>query len=147
MADKEIVKKNLEMMTEEGEGKMFSLLCTESIGGNAGSWKGLSCACANFRYNCITGEIKYFGNYQEVPQHIRENYLEGYFRLAWDTHETRKFRVINYSLPNYTDEAKENIRESADEFNKREGFNSPEKVEFLEEPPNRKKKLKAMLSR
>ena len=76
----EIVKKNLALIYSSTIGGMFSL--SESIGGNAGIHEGRSCYGANFYYHPQTGEILYFGNYQDVPKEIRENFPEGTFRVA-----------------------------------------------------------------
>ena len=55
------IEKNLEKMLGENNG-MNKLLMTESMGGNAGYYKGKSCFAANFYYNGDTGEIEEFTN-------------------------------------------------------------------------------------
>ena len=52
---------NLEKMLGAGN-EMLKLLMNESIGGNAGYYKGKSCYAANFHYNGDTGEIDRFTN-------------------------------------------------------------------------------------
>ena len=80
----ETVKKNLVLMESSVRGGMAMLSLTESIGGNAGIHEGRSCYGANFYYRPQTGEILYFGNYQDVPKEIRENFSKGTFRVAID---------------------------------------------------------------
>jgi hypothetical protein len=74
-----IIEKNITLMRSYEEGGMLSL--EESIGGNAGTWMDLPCYGARFYYN-DNGEIIRFGNIQNVPKEIRENYKEGIFHIA-----------------------------------------------------------------
>ena len=55
------IEKNLEKMLGISN-EMSKLLMTESMGGNAGFYKGKPCFAANFHYNGITGEIEEFTN-------------------------------------------------------------------------------------
>src|SRR3989338_6448239 len=60
-----IVKKNLELMVGDANknGTMMNCLFEEVYGGNDGFLYG----CANYHFDLLTGEIKYFGNYNIPP--------------------------------------------------------------------------------
>lgn len=81
------IRKNLDIMKgARTEGHMEYLLTRESFGGNAGyTSDGRSCAEANFYFDKTNGEIKYFGNFQNVPEQIRSKYSSGSFRVALDS--------------------------------------------------------------
>lgn len=60
-------------------GQMWELLMKESMGGNAGVYKGKPCVCANFYYDERTGDLDFangFDKGQTAPK--------GYFKLAFD---------------------------------------------------------------
>lgn len=119
-----IINKNLELMIgrEEDKGQMVELLYNESIGGNARSVGDRPCIAANFFYNPNTGEIKHFGNIQDVPKEIKR-YSEGTLRLAIDTFRTWKFKVVNiYLRENPSQEAKQILKDSAKMYNKLYGY-------------------------
>tara|TARA_Y100000034_G_scaffold90300_1_gene108760 strand:+ start:769 stop:1233 length:465 start_codon:yes stop_codon:yes gene_type:complete len=82
----DIVARNLKMMFSSEEGGMWDLLIGESIGGNAGHYgdgfESGSCAAANFYFDDESGDIKYFGNWQNVPENIRGHYPQGTLRCA-----------------------------------------------------------------
>ena len=78
--------------------KLSQKILEESFGGNAGSYKGVSCAGANFYYDKMTGEIMYFGNMQNVPEGIRNSFIHGTFRIA-----ITKYGIVE----NYLDELEE----------------------------------------
>lgn len=80
----QIIRKNLEKMNGNKDGDMQPLLITESIGGNAGKYNNIPCAGVNFYYDNSDGSIVYFGNVQDVPKKIRENYKRGTFTVAVD---------------------------------------------------------------
>ncbi len=67
----EIIKTNLKKMVNNGEGDMLPLLPLESMRGDY--WKNYPCQRANFYYDKIYGEIKFFGNIQHVPEPLNKN--------------------------------------------------------------------------
>ncbi len=71
------VRKNLKLMTGKNEGQMRHLLKDESMGGNAGTFKGKPCMGANFWFDDKTGEIKKFTN-DTAPAH----YKDGQFKVV-----------------------------------------------------------------
>lgn len=119
---KEIVKKNLEKMCGSNEGDMQSLLAVESFGGNAGVWRNCSCAGANFYYDGYDGEIVYFGNIQDVPRHIVEDFKWDVFRVALDV-KKKKLHIVDYKASKEISEyARGNLEESVKLYNKEFGF-------------------------
>ncbi|MEM2955051.1 MAG: hypothetical protein QW625_03840 [Candidatus Nanoarchaeia archaeon] len=123
MINKGIVERNLERMTKFGEGCMNSLILDKSMGGNAGRWQEHSCVAVNFYYNPESGEIVYFGNYQKVPQEIREKFLSGIFRIAINMRERGEYRIVTIRLGNrLKNQAKKNLEASVEEFNNRYGL-------------------------
>ncbi|MBU1136063.1 MAG: hypothetical protein ABIG37_02200 [Nanoarchaeota archaeon] len=118
-----IIYKNLERMESPEKGGMDELLLTESIGGNAGTFNGMSCAGANFCYDPFSGEIVYFANFQNIPLSIMEKVKskelkEGFFRAALDTCEFN-FRIIEIFAEPETETAKRNLEASVLEYNQR----------------------------
>lgn len=117
------VSKNLEMMAGSERGQMQSLISKESMGGNAGTEDGRPCLGANFFYDLQTGEIKYFENIQNVPWGIVNKYSAGTFRIAIDTPNTWKLKIINTYLKEGTaKEATENLEQSVELYNKQYGY-------------------------
>ncbi len=117
------VKKNLEMMIGAERGQMQSLMSKESMGGNAGTEDGKPCLGANFFYDTQTGEIKYFENIQNVPWWIANKYTEGTFRIAIDTLNTWKPKIVNTFLKDGTsEEATRNLEQSVELYNKQYGY-------------------------
>jgi len=113
-----IIDENLRLMESVELGGLQNLLCKESVGSNAGKWKDMLCVCARFFYDS-NGEIKYFGNWQNVPKDVREKFCEGFFMIA-----TKIFNgiILNKIIEiAYFREtciaAKENIKESARIYN------------------------------
>lgn len=86
--ERKILDGNLNLMSSSKKGGMLYTLIRESLGGNAGYYEERGetypCAGANFFYDGSTGEIVYFGNFQDVPKNIVEAYNEGTFRIAID---------------------------------------------------------------
>jgi hypothetical protein len=122
-----IIEKNLEKMTSNNDGDMPPLLQEESYGGNAGFWKGYSCAAANFHYDQDTGEIIAFGNIQDLSREIVEKYPSHFFRVAADFFKSWKKRIVDYSAPKYVSaEARSILEETVAEYNRRHGFEPPE---------------------
>ncbi|MBI2672288.1 hypothetical protein HYX16_05115 [Candidatus Woesearchaeota archaeon] len=133
--NKKIIEKNLKKMTNNSEGSMLKLMGKESWGGNAGRWKGLPCVGANFIYDPETGEILYFENPQTIPKELK-GFAEGTLRIVRDIYfekdstlkkiiqnGTEKCRIIDSYLPKpISEEAKENLEISIEEYNKRYGF-------------------------
>jgi len=131
-----IIKRNLDLMNGlKHAGQMGYLLARETMGGNAGYMPdGRPCAAANFYFNQKTGEIEYFGNFQEVPREIRLRRASGVFRIAIDLENYSKeiveiyyreyyapleFRIIKISdATEVSDSAKFVLQKSAELYNK-----------------------------
>lgn len=114
-----IIEKNLALMEKRGEGGLYHLLLSESLGGNAGCHNGLSCAAANFFFDGETGEIKYFGNVQNVPDDIVEKYVSGCFRVALDL-KSGSYEIVETCYDRRpSPSAKRTIDLSVAEFNRR----------------------------
>lgn len=123
MRIEEIVERNIELMQGNKVGQMQHLLFRESMGGNAGTWRGFSCVAANFFYDS-NGEIKYFGNWHVVSGGIRLKNYHGTFRLAVDTNKTWKNKIVNFiSQEDSPDSAKEALKATKDAYNNRFAFN------------------------
>lgn len=121
-AIKQVVKKNLDMMLGNGEGQMQKVLTFESMAGNSGLWKGISCATANFYFDIYTGEIKYFGNLGEVPKDIPKKFQRHSFRLAMDCKEEKE-KIVTYSNPKIaTAVAQITLAETVRQYNEKYGF-------------------------
>lgn len=92
--EKPTVEKNLVML----ETDMIDLLYGESLGGNAGSFnfegKKYLCGAANFFVDPSTGEIKKFGNWQDIEPEIRENYPEATLFVAFTPLSSNPFSLI-----------------------------------------------------
>ncbi len=118
----ETVQKNLAKMTGGERSGMEHLLAHESIGGNAGSWKGMPCQAANFYYSKWTGEIITFGNPQEVSPEIKENNPLGTFRIALNF-KAEKSRIIQLLIEDkISDQAKKNLDETIRVYNEKQEF-------------------------
>ena len=125
-----IIQRNLALLngSDEGSLKYARIKSRESIGGNAGIYEGNPCFGANFFYDGDNGEIKYFGNCQEVPEEIRRNH-SGALRIAW---MPRNIRIVELVIDTEVDktnwalrglkapspEARRTLEETVDEFNK-----------------------------
>jgi len=116
-------------MNSFSDGGMLDLLSGESMGGNAGRWHKYPCVGANFTFDPQTGEIKYFGNYQHVPNKFRINTKSHIFRLALIlSPEIRdiKYRIINYIDPKEVEKkALINLKLSVKKYNQMYGFREP----------------------
>lgn len=119
----EIIKKNIEKMFGNEKGGMLFLLSSESMGGNAGHWKGFPCKAANFHYNKSDGEIKFFGNIQNVPENIKQKFQSGYLLLALDIKNSWRYKIIKCFLDEATKKAKSNMADTIKLYNKEYGFN------------------------
>ena len=117
-----IVDKNLEKMVGNNRTDMPRVLMSESMGGNAGRWKGRSCIAANFYADRNTGEIIAFGNPQDLPKNYITQYAREYFRLAIDINRTWKYRVVEFSGRDITYPAKETIDTTIEEYNTDHGY-------------------------
>lgn len=66
--------------------EMAELVLSESMGGNAGfidvREKKYPCSGANGFFDPLSGEIKMFGNWQDVPEEIKKNYFHFIFRVV-----------------------------------------------------------------
>ena len=123
---------NLELMLSNKRGGMSHLIVTESMGGNAGFLGRLPCIAANFYYSQESGEIVYFGNYQDVPISVRESFQEGLFRMAIDIKQLKLgIFEIHLKIPTVNDYARKTLEETAASYNSKYGF-SPGKVIVLE---------------
>lgn len=118
-----IVETNLMMMRGKFKGGMYSPLDPESIGRTERWHNKYPVYHKNFHYDQNTGEIKYFGNWQFVPEEIRNTFYEGFFSLAIDI-KKQKDRIINYSLDKPTELTEKMIQESINFFNKEYGFDA-----------------------
>lgn len=118
----EIIRKNLEKMSGKNRDDMPAVLMGESLGGNAEDWNGLPCGAANFYFKKWNGEIIIFGNLQYLPAGITKNNPNGTFVLAIKLKEGVA-KIIKIILPKDTaDEAKKNLKSTADEYNRQHGF-------------------------
>jgi len=124
-ADERIVFHNLKKLNEQ----MMDLLMSESIGGNAGTevidGMEYTCAAANGYANKETGEILFFGNYQEVPEDIRDKEQHFTLRVAIagkylspvNTHNDKP-RIINFiEKEKFSEIGRMSIQEAIDQFN------------------------------
>jgi len=117
-----IVAKNLEMMLTKKAGYMPSLISSESMGGNAGAWKGYSCVGVNFSYDHDSGEIMCFENSQMLPPEFLK-YPSHCFRVAVDLNRAGRFMIIDYKHPREASEtAKSNLEETVKQYNDIRGF-------------------------
>ncbi|MEK6848608.1 MAG: hypothetical protein AABX65_03165 [Nanoarchaeota archaeon] len=133
----EIIQKNLELMVKDdfSDGSFKECICSESLGGNAGSvtigGKEYSCGGANFVYDTGSGQILYFGNSQNFPEKIKEKIATGKakhstFRVAVkfgeDISEIR-FRIVeHYFNGKSNNPAVRTILESVNKYNTEYGF-------------------------
>lgn len=117
-----VIEENLRKMTGNVEGDMLPLLFTESIGGNAGKCKGYPCVAANFYMDSSSGEIKYFGNPQNTPRKIVQQFKECNFRLMYDVNRSWKYRIIESSLEKATRTARLNLKKTISAYNKKYAF-------------------------
>ena len=128
-----IVEKNLEKMTVSKRGSMIFQLMKESIGGNAGTWEGLSCRATNFVYDNQTGKIFVFTNnaYELIPRLYRApeikrkltgDLVEGTYRIAVDNKKRHRTRIISLrTSSNTADLARETLEETVRVYNERFG--------------------------
>ena len=122
MTVEEIIEKNLKLMRSSKKGGMLSLY--ESIGGNAGTWRGYGCWAARFFHDDF-GEMYYFGNTPQVPKEIEEKYMEGIFRIAkridlcTNLYSDRIIRVFVAKKERFAGAV---LTMTADKFNERYGF-------------------------
>lgn len=118
-----LIESNLGKMRGNSRSEMVPLLMEESIGGNAGHCGTYPCIAANFFFQPMTGEIVYFGNWQHVPEKIRERTAEGTFRLAIDWNKSWKLSVVDmYVRGSCSGEARRCLEETVREYNGRYGF-------------------------
>lgn len=115
-----VLEKNIKRMIGNSEGDMMSLLSLDSMGGDV--WKNYSCQRANFYYDKFYGEIKFFGNIQNVPEAIKQKFQPGNLRLVHDTRDSCKYRIIKCYLNEATKTAKSNLEETIKIYNKKYGF-------------------------
>ena len=85
-APREIDESILSHNLVEMRSSMMHVLTDESIGGNAGKieigGRTFSCAAARGFADAETGKIIAFGNYQDLPENIRNVFPEFVFRVA-----------------------------------------------------------------
>ena len=120
--ENEVVSHNLDLMLKKGEGGLPDLISTESMGGNAGHWNGHPCVGANFYFNSMDGRIMFFGNIQEVPNSIKEQFAPGCFHIALNL-ETGQVHLITIILSPNVEEvltplARSNLKKTMREYNK-----------------------------
>ena len=92
------------------------------MGGKAGHWNGHPCVATNFYFNPNDGRIMFFGNFQEVPDSIKERFAPGCFRIALNL-ETGQVHLITIVLSPYVEEmltslARSNLKKTMREYNK-----------------------------
>jgi len=77
-----ILTRNLEMLTgtDEGTLRYAQGRGRESMG--SATYQDALCSGANFYYDGTNGEIKWFGNDQEVPQYWKK-FHRGTLQIAW----------------------------------------------------------------
>ncbi len=130
MANKsnDVIEKNLEKMFGENEGDRCYALkeSPESVGGNAGSFRGMPCYASAFFYIHSTGEILYFGNFQYVPDRIKNDRLnsEACFRFAVDIKHKKDILVDLVEpvfAPAPTPAARDNLEQTKEAYNQRIG--------------------------
>lgn len=114
---REIVEGNLAKMLGGKKGEMQYLLIRESRSGNAGT----NCSAANFYFDKETGEIKYFGNMQDVPKDIVNSSVKGIFIVWLDPDLKQKSRIIEKIYDLYQSDPNSpvriNLRESVRRYN------------------------------
>lgn len=121
-----VVRKNLERMTGERYNDMPAVLVAESMGGNAGYEGDCVCAAVNFYYVRETGEIMHFGNEPKIPEECRQSrpnreFGWGTFRVAYNFNPEKdlpRSRIVNTYTYLGEGQAKQNLEESAEEWNK-----------------------------
>ena len=111
------VKNNLELMMSKEKGGMYGL--RESIGGNAGTWRGHGCWAANFYYDDY-GEIHCFAN-PPATQEIESKYMEGTFRIAKRASDFRD-RIVEIFVSKKERFARAVLIMTVEEFNEMYGF-------------------------
>jgi hypothetical protein len=128
----DIIQKNLELMISNEKGGLNHLLQFESFGGNAAYTKdGRSVAAANFYFDNQSGEIKEFGNIQDVNELIKTSSERGLARVAL-TLKGQEILSVHYIPPGFgsnlenisntrglTNIAEQNILNSAKLYNDR----------------------------
>lgn len=119
---KSILEKNIKKMTGESEGDMKKALSIESIGGNAGNWMNYPCIAANFSFDSLTGEIKYFGNIQCIPKEISSKSKRGVLRLAIDAKKSWKFYITKCETSRCARLAEKNLKKTIEKYNQKHGF-------------------------
>lgn len=97
-----IIRKNVAMMTGSGKEQMLGLLGDESMGSNAGSYRGRPCYIANFEFDNATGEIRRFTN---IPE--KKTYKRGGFKLR--IAENWSHEIIETRLPSDASQRAEEI--------------------------------------
>ena len=115
-----IVEKNVMLMLSNEKGGMLKLLYSESIGGNAQTYEGLTCGATNFHYRS-DGTIELFENFQHVDPTLLARTKQGIFRIALDF-KGRKEGIIEIVPAHIPGSAGDVIRQSAQAFNRNRGF-------------------------
>jgi hypothetical protein len=115
------VTKNLALMKGRKKGGMEALLLTESLGGNAGFMPDRrSCGATNFYFDKDSGDIKCFGNFQDVPEEIRSQYPLGTFRIAIDSARQYRLEIVETQLQEncpISETARQAIQRSVEMYN------------------------------
>jgi len=117
---------NLRLMLDpeysRNSGNLASLLLHESFGRTQveKSGKKYPVGAANFFYDGKTGKIVFFGNWQDVPKNIRQNFNEGMLILALmsSLNERPRVGILSYHIARDTSpEAKSNLEETIRMYN------------------------------
>lgn len=128
---KQIIGSNLRRMLGQKEGDMKYLFLHESVGGSARTYNGLPCTALNFYFN-NDGRMIYFGNFQDVPERIRDKFPEASLKMAVDLRSTN-FDAKIVELLYFTEipsHAKKVLEETISQYNMFYGKNDLVKTIF-----------------
>lgn len=116
--DTKILEHNLKMLNKE----MLAFINQESFGGNAGSveidGKRYPCAGANGYADPRTGEIKIFGNIQNIPKDIARENVAFSLRVAMDFKNGEFMKIIGFfGAENFSPQGKNVIESAINQWN------------------------------
>ncbi|MFH1972493.1 MAG: hypothetical protein ABIJ18_03390 [archaeon] len=124
---KEIIEKNIDTLVG-----IEIELAEESIGGNAGNWKGFGCNYIHFNYDPNTGEIIYIGNDPKAETNAG-------FKLAFPAKQrplkifNGRDRIVKIDLEkNPTKKVLKILFESAQAYNENHAFHPADKPIYQE---------------
>ena len=126
-----IVDKNLEFMcilSSESDGSFIGSIMHESIGGNAGFYRGYYCAGTHFAYNAENGELFYFDVPESIPKDLLEKAKISLFRVAIKNPFVNDLRLLEFGIVRHyiregsRDIASNSLLETVQQYNERYGF-------------------------